>query len=410
MPTRLHFQHHTWLKRLHLKRLKGLWGVYLHSLFRIMGMSLTGIFIPIYIYKLTSSFTHVFLFFLLYHLTVVSASCLTGLGIKKFGMDKASLLGALLRTVFLLFLIFSQDNLVLLWPTALFWGLAVSSTWLPYHYTVVVEDDGDGTYGHEVALLKIVEKAASGAAPFIGGLLVYFFGFTVLYAVGIVFVVFSALPMLVDRVDKKNMRYDLGSVWKGIFKRKFRPLVVGFTGYILENQVFCVLRPLFIFIALASAAQLGAIESVAILSTILVVWWVGRWVDRKGFGLLKIGAVVNALVLLLLPFLSSSWEFFLHSTIYVLTASLIWTPFDAAMYQLASKRQKLEFFVQREIIIHSAAVLFYLFLILAFGENLNWLLVFAVGSLGLLLSSAILKGVKGAKIDQGLEIHPPTAR
>ena len=410
MPSRTLFYHITWLKRLHFKRLRGLWGIYLHSMFRTMGMSLVGIFIPIYIYQLTGEFIPIFIFYLFYHLTVVFTSSLVGMSMKHFGVDKIAILGAVLRAVFLFLLILSKSQLGLLWPSAIIWGLAVSSTWLPYHYTVVVEDDGDGKFGHEVSALRVVDKLAAGAAPFIGGVVIYFFGFSVLYLVGIILVAISAIPLLIDSFDKRQMRYQIGRVWQELFDKRLRPVAIGLSGSVLEGQIFAIFRPLFIFLALANVTKLGAIESIALLCGIAITWWAGNWVDKKGFGLMKIGIAANFFAFLLLPFLSLSWEFFLFTTIYVLIAALIWTPFDAAMYQFASQRRKLEFFVQREIIIHGASAVFFSLVWIVFGNNLNWLVIFGLGSFSLLLSLAILKGVKSAPLDKRLEIHPTIAR
>jgi len=373
-------------------------------------MSLVGIFIPIYIYQLTGEFIPIFIFYLVYHLTVVFTTSLIGLGMKHFGADKIAILGAVLRVSFLFLLILSKNQLGLLWPTAIIWGLAVSSTWLPYHYTVVAEDDGDGTFGHEVSALKIVDKLAAGVGPFIGGVVIYFFGFTVLYLIGIILVTISAIPLLIDSFDKRQMRYQIGRVWQGLFDKRLRPVAIGLSGFVLEGQIFAIFRPLFIFLALASITKLGAIESIALLCGIAITWWAGSWVDKKGFGLMKIGVAANFFALLLLPFLSLSWEFFLFTTIYILIAALVWTPFDAAMYQFASKRRKLEFFVQREIIVHSVSAVFFGLLWVVFGNNLNWLVIFGIGSFSLLLSLAILKGVKSAPPEKRLEIHPTIAR
>lgn len=410
MSSRQDLHHQVWLKRLSLKRFKGLWGIYLHALLRMLGMSLVGIFIPIYIYKLTGTFASIFAFYFLYHFTVILTSALAGEAINRFGLDKVAISGAILKTIFLTLLILSGNNLGLLWLTAVIWGLSVSTTWLPYHYTVVAEEDGDGKFGHEVSYLQIVDKLGSALAPFLGGLLIFFFNFSVLYGVGIILVAFSVVPLLLDSFDKRGMDYRVKRVWQGLLQERFRPIGVGLIGYVLENRIFGILRPLFIFLTLTSVTKLGAIESVAILSTVIVVWWAGKWVDSKGFGLMKIGIFANALVWLLLPFLSSAASFFIHSTAYLLIAVLIWTPFDSAIYELASRQRKLEFFVRREIVVHTIGSLFFALMFILFGIQPNWFVVFGLGSISLFLCLAVLKGVKDGAARQRLEIHQTALR
>ena len=409
MSGRLLIDHHLWLKRLHFHRLRGLWGVYLNSMFRTLGMSLVGIFIPIYIYKLTSSLPTIFIFYLIYHTLAVAMTPLAGRIMQRFGADKTAVIGGLLRTLFLGLLIWSAEKRFLLWLAAIIWGKAVSFTWLPYHYTVVVKEDGDGKFGKEVANLSIVEKITSAIAPFIGGLVIYFFSFNVLYTIGMILVMASILPLLFDQFNKKAMHFNLKYVLKQMTTKKNRPVVLGLVGSQLETQVFVVIRPLFVFLILRSVAKLGAIESVAMFLSVMVAWWTGRWVDKKGFGLMKIGVTANALALLLLPFLSQVWEFSLHNSIYLIIAVLVWTPFGAAIYELAHYQHKLEFFACREIVLHGTGALMHLLLIAFFWLGVNWWLIFGLGSLGLLLSLKVLKGVRNVQIDQGLEVYPAVA-
>lgn len=406
----LAFLHHhqVWLKLFYRRQLRGMWGVYLNELLRSLGMSLVGIFIPIYLYQLTGQITTIFYYYLIYHAIAVIIAPLAGKLMQRLGVDVTAILGTLLRIVFLGLLIAAKISPTWLWPSAFFWGLAVAFTWLPYHYTVVAEDDGDGKFGYEVARLALVQKLASATTPFIGGIVILVFGFTALYLVGIAFVAASVFPLLVDDFDNKHMAYDPAKLLPGITSRQNRPVMLSLIGQAFESQIYLVLRPVFVYLAVASTTQLGTIESVALLATVVVTLWAGKRVDQKGMGLMKIAAVTNALILMLLPFLTNPWEFFLHNTAYLLVSVLIWTPMGAGIYRFATGRRRLEFFIQREMVLHLAAGLVHGLLILLFGFQIVWYPVFALGSVGLFMTLLILRKVKDGQIEVGFEVRPAT--
>ena len=89
-------------------KLKGETGVYLSTLFRSLGMRLVFIFIPIYIYKLTGKLESAFLFFGLYHLSVLLSVMPAGWVIQKIGVDWGSAIGTIFRALFLFFFDFMK--------------------------------------------------------------------------------------------------------------------------------------------------------------------------------------------------------------------------------------------------------------------------------------------------------------
>lgn len=329
---------------------------------------------------------------------------------KRWGVDRTAVIGALLRALFLALLILASNKTSWLWWAALVWGLTVPFTWLPYHYTVVAEDDGDGKFGKEVSHLVIVEKISTAAAPFIGGLIIVFWGFAPVYKLAIGLTLISAVPMLIDRFDKKGMRLDFSRILGELLSLKNWPFTISLAGTSLEDKIYGVLRPLLMYLGLISVAELGGIESAAILLSLIVTWWAGRWVDKKGFGIMKMGVIVNALALLLFPFLRQGWEFLLLTSVYVIVAVLIWTPFAAAIYEFASQGRRLEFFIRREMIIHSSSFLFSILLFFGFRQNFPWSISFSLGSLGLIMCLSVIKGVNHVEVEYRPEINKAAFR
>ncbi|OGD62960.1 hypothetical protein A2160_04315 [Candidatus Beckwithbacteria bacterium RBG_13_42_9] len=409
MSGRSLLHHQVWLKCLYKLRLKNLWGIYLHACFRNLGMSLIGIFIPIYVYQLTGSFLWVFLFYLIYHASDVLTAPLAGWFMRRFGVDKTAIVGTFLRVLFLYLMILAKDQPDLLNPAAIIWGMTIPFAWLPYHYTIVAEEEKYGKFGSAVAKIAIIEKITAALAPFIGGLIIYFSGFKALYGVGLMIVVISLIPMLIDSFDRRGMRFDFDKVITEIFNPKLWPITLSLAGSSLEEKVYNVLRPLIMYVGLITVAQLGGIESISTILSLIITWWAGQWVDKKGFGIMKIGVAVNALGLLLFPFLHQGWAFLIFNSIYLIVSVLVWTPFNTAIYEYACKNRRLEFFVAREIILNSAAALFCALLFLGFWQHFSWQVLFGIGSLGLIMCLAIIKGVSHAQSEYKFKVNPATS-
>jgi len=104
-----------------MKLLKGETGIYLHTFLRSFGMSMVGIFIPLYIYKLTGELESAFLFFGLYHLLVLLSVLPAGWIIQKIGVDLGSVIGTIFRALFLFFLILGRNNIFFLGLAGAFW-------------------------------------------------------------------------------------------------------------------------------------------------------------------------------------------------------------------------------------------------------------------------------------------------
>lgn len=374
-----------------MKLLKGETGVYLNTFLRSSGMNLVAIFIPLYIYQLTGKLENVFLFYGLYHLLVLLSALPAGWVTQRIGVDWTEFLGSVLRALVLYLLILGKQNYIFLGLAACLWGVTVSFYWLPFHYTVVGAEDGDGHFGKETSGIKIVEQITASLGPFLGGLIIAGLGFSWLYGLAILLVLLSGIPMFFDRFTKKGMRFDLKEIKKSFCQKRNSRLIISFAGVGLKGVVLSIAWPLFIFLAVKKYEVVGGIQTAALLISLALLWWLGKWIDKRGSGILKWGIVINSFVWLIRSFLITPLTIFLSHVVYSFGGILLWTPFDALVYRLMLEKRKLEFLIIRETAIHGAGFLGCLLVWQMMRKGIAWFWIFNLAILGLGLVGLILK-------------------
>src|SRR3990167_4299220 len=132
------WEHH-WRRRFTNPVFSGLTGLYWTNAIRDIGMGLVNIFIPIYLYRQFGSVSLVFIFFAVYHLSVVLSAYPVARVIRRIGLDYSGVLGGLLKVGFFGLLLASKTNPWLIWAAAWVWGLGVLFTWLTHHYYLAAD-------------------------------------------------------------------------------------------------------------------------------------------------------------------------------------------------------------------------------------------------------------------------------
>ena len=347
-------------------------------------------FIPIFIYKITHSLPATFFFFSIYHAAAIPGGWLAGKIAQRFGLDILEFSSGILRCFFLLLLMLAKIFPGLIWPAAGLWGITIPFCWLPYYYTVS-ERANPKHIGETVSKLDIIAKVMVGLGPFLGGLIIAASDFSMLYLVAIVAFLISGAVIFLDDFDKKDMRLDFGKMLVRFWRPSLRKFWLGLVGEGIEAEVYSVAWYLFIYLTVSSYITLGGIQSVSLLVSILLLWLVGRWIDKKGPEILNWGVVGNVLNWIIRPFLLTGLGIFIADLFYKLLSVFIWTPFQTVTYERAEKMEKLEFFIQREWVGHISGLGTSLLLVLISKRfGLNWAPIFSLAIVGLLMCTLIL--------------------
>ncbi len=381
----------------------GINGLLLSNFLLQFGFSMVGIFVPLYIYKITHSFFWILGFFLLLDLIIIIFTLPTARLIAKFGSDKIYFTGAILRSIFLVLLILAGRELFFLIPAVFFWGLAVPFCWLPFHLSVVGTDH-TLSFGKDVAKISFTGKVGSIAGPILGGIIIQTLSFNSLYVVSLAFVIISGLPLFFDRYEFKFPEITLKTLGNNLPIKQMPRLFLGFFGVGLIDRFQSIVWPIYVFLLASSYQFLGTITSISLLASFILLVIVRNLANRFGGKILKISVPINILNWLSRIFIiSGQLSLFLVDLAYQLVSIFIWVPFDRLAYQTAVQTKKLEYFLSRELAIHFGSFVATMILIFSLGLfGLNWPMAFTLSALSLLfilqLGFAKEEGMKSAGV------------
>jgi MFS family permease len=376
-------ENHYYIFRRRFVLLSGEKGVYLTNLFRALGMNLVYLFIPLYIFELTGKIQAAFLYYAVYHLFVLIAVFPTGFLMTKIGVDITGFIGSILRACFLFLLALSSQNSSFLLAAVIVWGITIPFSWLPFYYSLVGAKTSDGLFGKETSWIKIIDQLAGSLGPFIGGVLIVSFGFQALYGLAIVLVLLSGLPMFFDEFERKNMHFRPKRILTTLIEKQNQNFIISFLGLGLKNVILTIAWPIFVFLVVKNYEVVGGIQTLALLLSLLMLWWLGKLIDKKGYKILKWGVSLTSLTWIIRSFLITPVAVFFSNVVYGFGALLLWTPFDALVYKSMIKRRKLEFLIVREMSIHGSGFLGCLLVFFLLQKQVSWFAIFLLAVLGL---------------------------
>ncbi|PIS21245.1 hypothetical protein COT51_03800 [candidate division WWE3 bacterium CG08_land_8_20_14_0_20_41_15] len=261
-------------------------GVYLASIVRTFAISLTGIFVPIYVSKLYShlplneAVVRVVLYFILMEVASLLMAVPAGKIILRLGFRYSIFIGNVLLALANGSLILAQNNHGWLVAAAICEGVSLHFFWNCYHLTFAKQADKHHL-GRQISLDGIFGTLVSAIAPAFGGMIATLFGFTALLILSLSLIIISSFPLALV-VDGKG--YHLGDyceIVKGYFSRKFRGFMWGFFFEGARGYVAWIAWPLFLLaVVKGSYDYLGFIVSATLIVSVIFCFFSGKLVDH----------------------------------------------------------------------------------------------------------------------------------
>jgi len=340
--------------------------IYLTVAGKTFAISLIGIFVPIYLFQMGFELRYIFLFFAIlsavFALTVFFAAKLsTKIGIKH---------GLLISMPFLIaFYILLQS----ITTNALNWlfflapvlaGIHNSFFWLNFH-TDFARFSSRRFRAEQISGYAIVCALLSALGPVIGGIILLYFGFNVLFILVSLLLLLSTIPLFLSKEVYIPKDFSFRKVGETMKKASF----VGISGFIGHGLFACagLAWIILIYFILKAYLEMGVLTSLSIFIGIFSTFFVGKLADKFGNGpILRIGSLFNAL----------GWFFRVLVTTFagilgvnilfgiVGPASAPGPAYDALNYNIAKKRNIAEVITMRELTIHTTITLFMFLLFL----------------------------------------------
>lgn len=281
--------------------------IYITMMFRSLSLSLTNLFIPLYMLKLGYSLSDIIttiLFYFVFRAVVFDFAA--GWLVTKIGAKHTILCSYFLLIISTLqFLTLHHMN----WPLWLLgglWGGASSLFAIPFH--VDFSKIKHRTHsGKELGYVSIMEKLGGILGPVAGGIIATLFGGRYIFVVAMILLVVGGLPLL--RTNEPFRSHHPLRLHELRF-RMIRRDIFSFMAYGIELTMCGSVWPLYLGLVIlttsAGYAKLGILASVSVLASMLAAYGIGKLTDKKhGHKLLRFGAIANSLIYVFRPFITT---------------------------------------------------------------------------------------------------------
>jgi len=352
---------HTHTSIFHFFRNRELNELYISISIRAFAVSLIGVFIPIYFYQQGYTFFSIFLFYAVWSLTHLLFSIPSAKISSKLGLKRSILLSIPFLILFFFFL-YSLENFN--WPLpilSILIGLSTSLFWLSYHVDFA-KFSNKKNRGKQVGFSKIIIAVFSVLGPIVGGIILTFVGFGILFIIVSVLLIGSVIPLFFSREIHESSSFSL----KGFFRGQKIKDILSYVGFGIEGKIGAVVWPLFIFIFIFSEKyiSLGLVSSLTLGVALISVIFIGKFSDIYRRKILKIGSVFNAIIWIVKSFIITPVQVFITDAFYGVSRVTMDVPFDAINYDKAKEEERVKIILQREMYTHLGIIL--LFLVLMF--------------------------------------------
>ncbi|MFO0704531.1 MAG: MFS transporter [Candidatus Andersenbacteria bacterium] len=291
-----------------------------------------NIFEPIYLYTQHLTVVQIILFYLGVYVLYFLLIPFGGRVAKAFGFEHTMSLGIIFTIAYFLSLIAIPAAPEFLYLSIILYALQKTFWWPAYHANFA-RYSRSREAGREIGATYVISSLTAAVGPLIGGALITYTNFAVLYTVAIVLILISVFPMLSTPERFTPSQHSWLTQMRYIFARKrLRRLVMGL-GF-GEELIALTIWPLFLFLLVKSALDLGALVAIATTVTVLATTVAARWSDDRSRRTVYLwGGVLNVLSWIGRPLLIWPLAALGIDTVYRTGKSLLYVPMYSRVYQ-----------------------------------------------------------------------------
>ncbi len=332
-----------------------------------------NLFEPIFLYQLNIGLKGILLYYLAVYVPYFIIIPFGGKFAKRFGYEHSLATATFVNSLYYICL-----ALIPFVPGFLFVAPLLSAIqktfWWPAYHANFARFSKEDERGREIGSLNALYTLASAIGPFLGGAILLVGNFTILYAVGVVLMILSVIPLFTTRESFKPSLISWREQMRFVFGRAYRRRLLGGIGY-GEEMITQTIWPIYIFVLLGSALNLGAIIGFATILTIIVSIITGRVMDKKREGKINFwSALVLIFSWVLRPFVGVASTIFLADTAARVSKFAMMIPAYSKIYQDGKKTHVMREVMAYEmsLIVGKVAIILALLVLFSFTSSL-WL-------------------------------------
>ncbi|MGH9856996.1 MAG: MFS transporter, partial [Acidobacteriota bacterium] len=281
--------------------------LYVGMMFRGMALSLSGLFVPLYLIGLNYSLPELFLVVAWYFtFRFALFDWMAGYVVAKYGPKHGLLTSHFILIASTALFLTTRDFGWPIWLLGGLWGAAQSFFFVSFNVDFSkVKHSKHG--GKELGYVTIMEKIGAVMGPLAGGFIATVFGPEYIFWASIVLLIGGLIPLFSTAEPVRTNQHIDFSKFK--IDGRLRDYL-SYAGVGVEHNLSIYMWPvylgLFVLIGSTAYAKLGVLASVSFLISILAARAIGQVIDRRqGRQLLRYSAAANTALHLTRPFVGS---------------------------------------------------------------------------------------------------------
>jgi hypothetical protein len=344
--------------------------------------SLVAIFEPIYLYTLGYSIKQILIFCIAIYVIYFFTLPLGGKIARLQGYEHSILYSTPFLIFYYIFLFAVPYHPLFLAAAAVSLALQKMLYWPGYH-SDFARFSVDGERGRQVSNRVVIGSLVSAIGPLIGGLVLTFFGFKILFIVVVILLLASNIPLLSTKEIFTPIPFSYPHAYRRLFRKENRRKFFAYLGF-GEELIFLVLWPIFIYTIIKNYFSIGMIVAAATLVTIFVILFVGRITDKSNkHSVLRFGTFFSAISWLFRMLVRGGLGIFLVDSFYRISRNILGIPLTAITYERAGKASVMKSVIFFEMaltlgkLLAASSILVLLFFIPT-PNGLVWNIIFGV--------------------------------
>jgi len=376
--------------------------LYANTAIRYLSLSLASIFIPVYIFtqaqkvygnSIIIGLYAVIIYYLLHRTTTTIFTIPAARFLTRYGFISSISIGNIALAACFVFMTLSQSNFAFIILAAFFEGIAVPYYWLAHHMAFT-EGGKPKHFGRQLGLRDIFARIPAILGPLIGGIIITLFGFSSLFLISLLGIIFSAVPFLTTRrFIHRTQKVSVKRVVDWFTQTAHRNEEVAYIGRETSALIGLIFYPIFIYIIGKQFELIGLMVTVSMALGILSLFITQRLQDKynKQRFIFNVGALGATIVWMLRPLVISFSQLFALDIAAKITGPFFDIPFDSMIYKRSRSKSEraLTFLSAREIYI---GLVYYIVLALISVIILfdwRWVAIFSLAAVGLLISTVM---------------------
>jgi MFS family permease len=382
-------------KLIHLRKdtPDGIAAIYVNSALRTFAVALIGIFLPVFLFLETQEyfgrgihigFYGVIMYFFIHRFVVTLFLLPAAKIISKIGF-RWSIFLANIVLISLLGLLSLSDNIFWLIPLAAFLhGIQNPLYWLSYR-SLFAREGVLSSLGREVGFSAISTQLASIAGPVLGGVIIAIWGFPSLFIVAFIVVIISGVPFFLMPKHKHEYAAKLKDVLEWLKKPKHRNEELAFLGRRIDDFVWSLFWPIFVYLILGNFEKQGLLASLGLVTSTVMVYIAGRIFDtRHSLKAYKFGVYANSIIWLIRGLGRNLGQLLLIETSASAVSPFYWVTYDSLLYERSRDKDEkiIVFMMGRHLMVNMSMLVVLVVAFIVAEYNFRFWILWILASLG----------------------------